>query len=278
MTEKAQKKEHKEHKEGKGPGAHAPRDPRAEKQKKGKPAEAAKPSEAAPKAERPSASAPTPPRLLVRYKTEVVPRLMKELNETNALAVPRLTKIVVNMGVGKATENEKRLTEAVETLAMIAGQKPLVTRAKVSVASFRLREGLPIGCKVTLRKQRMYEFLDRLISLALPRVRDFRGLPLTSFDRFGNYTFGVSEQLIFPEVKADKLEFEQGMDITLCTSARTPERAKALLTALGIPFRKPGTAREDRLEASTKAQAKSAAGTKDKDAKKAAKPAAGHQR
>lgn len=200
-------------------------------------------------APRPSAAAP--PRLLAHYREVVVPRLMKDLGESNPLAVPRIAKVVINMGVGRATENEKRLTEAVETLALISGQKPLVTRAKVSVAGFRLRQGIPIGCKVTLRKHRMYEFLDRLISLALPRVRDFRGLSPAAFDKRGNYTFGVSEQVIFPEVRADKLEFTQGMDITVCTDAGTPERAQALLSAMGFPFRKAALTREDRLTLAT---------------------------
>lgn len=255
-----------------------------EKEKKGQPKEAKKPraekkpreSKAVvsdvPKAAKPQVSGATPPRLQVRYTNEIVPRLKKELGETNPMAIPKLTKVVINMGVGKATENEKRLSEAVESLSVITGQKPQVTHAKVSVASFRLRQGLAIGCKVTLRKQRMYEFLDRLISLALPRVRDFRGLSTNSFDRFGNYTFGLAEQVIFPEVRADKLEFTQGMDVTLCTNAGDPERAKALLTALGIPFRKATSAREDRLLEAASAIGKPVAAKE--PAKKAGKPAA----
>lgn len=263
----------KEEKDAKDAPAEAkkPKPPKGEK----KPRESKAVESDVPKAAKPQVSGSQPPRLQVRYAKEVVPQLMKELNETNPMAVPKLTKIVINMGVGKATENEKRLAEAVETLSVLSGQKPVVTRAKVSVAGFRLRQGLPIGCKVTIRRQRMYEFLDRLISLALPRVRDFRGLPLNSFDRFGNYTFGLAEQVIFPEVRADKLEFTQGMDVTLCTNAGTPERAKALLVALGIPFRKVTTAREDRLFEAASAIGKPVAPAKGKEpAKKAAKPGA----
>jgi len=177
------------------------------------------------------------PRLKERYLTEVRPRLAEELQVGNVMEVPRLTKIVVNVGVGKATQQQSLIEGAQRDLETITGQKPVVTRAKKSIASFKLREGMPIGVKVTLRGDRAWEFLDRLISLAIPRIRDFRGLSSRSFDGQGNYTFGVTEQLIFPEVDYDKIDTTRGMDITIVTTARTDEEGRALLRAFGFPFR-----------------------------------------
>lgn len=175
-------------------------------------------------------------RLADKYRKEIQPRLAKSLGEENTHAVPRLTKIVVNMGVGQAATDRKRLEEAVGHLATITGQKPLVTKAKKAVSAFRLREGMEIGAKVTLRGGRMYEFLDRLISLALPRVRDFRGLSPKAFDGHGNYSLGLNEQLVFPEIDADKVTHTQGMHITLVTTAKTDNDARALLKELGMPL------------------------------------------
>lgn len=175
-------------------------------------------------------------RLLDKYTKEIQPRLAEALEQKNSLAVPRLTKIVVNMGVGSAAQDRKRLEEAVGNLATITGQKPLVTKAKKAVSAFRLREGMEIGAKVTLRGRRMYEFLDRLISLALPRVRDFRGLNPKGFDGHGNYTLGLSEQLVFPEIDADKVSHTQGMHISLVTTAATDNDARQLLKELGLPL------------------------------------------
>lgn len=175
-------------------------------------------------------------RLQERFKTEIVPKLAKSLGRDNTLSLPRLNKIVVNMGVGAASQDRKRLDEVSGHLAQITGQKPLITKAKKAISAFRLREGMDIGCKVTLRGSRMYEFLDRLISLALPRVRDFRGLNPKAFDGHGNYSLGLSEQAVFPEIEADRVNFNQGMHITLVTSADSDDEARVLLKELGIPF------------------------------------------
>jgi large subunit ribosomal protein L5 len=183
------------------------------------------------------ASAPARPRLKQLYNDELRSQLQQALGLRNIMEVPRLEKIVINMGVGGATQQASLLEGAVADLAVISGQKPLVTKAKKSIAGFKLREGNAIGCKVTLRGDRMWEFLDRLISLAIPRVRDFRGLP-TTFDGRGNYTFGVTEQLIFPEIDYDKVDVTRGMDITIVTTARTDAEGKALLDSLGFPFRR----------------------------------------
>ncbi len=180
------------------------------------------------------------PRLKVRYDSEIRTRLKDELGLANVMMVPRLEKIVINMGVGKATQQASLLEGAVRDLTTISGQKPLVTKAKKSIAGFKLREGNTIGAKVTLRGDRMWEFFDRLISLAIPRIRDFRGLPPRGFDGRGNYTFGVTEQLIFPEIDYDKIDAPRGMDITIVTTARTNEEGRALLDAFGFPFRKEG--------------------------------------
>ena len=184
-------------------------------------------------------STTTRPRLRTKYDTEVRAALKESLGLANVMQVPRLEKIVINMGVGKATQQPSLLEGAVRDLEHITGQKPLVTKAKKSIASFKLREGNAIGAKVTLRGDRMWEFLDRLVALAIPRIRDFRGLP-TKFDGKGNYTFGVTEQTIFPEIDYDKVDVPRGMDITFVTTARTDAEGKALLDAFGFPFRRAG--------------------------------------
>jgi large subunit ribosomal protein L5 len=177
------------------------------------------------------------PRLLERYERKIRPALAERLGRTNRLAIPRLEKVVINMGVGAAVSEKKYMEEAVEALTSISGQRPVVTRGRQSIANFRLREGMPIGCKVTLRGKRMYEFLDRLISLALPRVRDFRGLNPDGFDGEGNYSLGLSEQLVFPELNPDKYTRTQGMNVTIVTTARTNAQGLELLKELGMPFR-----------------------------------------
>ena len=180
----------------------------------------------------------TIPRLKTRFNDEIRAQLKETLGLGNVMEVPRFEKIVINMGVGKATQQQSLIEGAVRDLTIITGQKPLVTKAKKSIAAFKLREGNPIGVKVTLRGDRMWEFLDRLISLAIPRIRDFRGLPANSFDGRGNYTFGVTEQLIFPEIDYDKVDTPRGMDITVVTSARTDDEGRALLAAFGFPFKR----------------------------------------
>ena len=170
------------------------------------------------------------------YMTEVVPGLVKKFNYKNPMEVPKLEKIVINMGVGEAKDNPKALEGAVNDLTIISGQKPIITKAKKSVANFKIREGMSIGCKVTLRGEKMYDFADRLISLALPRVRDFRGVNGNSFDGRGNYALGIKEQLIFPEISYDKIDKVRGMDLIFVTTAKTDEEAKELLTLMGMPF------------------------------------------
>ena len=176
-------------------------------------------------------------RLLERYQKEIAPQLEKKLGRKNRLSLPRLEKIVVNMGVGKALQEKNRMELAAEQLAQITGQKALITKAKKAVSGFRLREGNEIGCKVTLRGRRMYEFLDRLISIALPRIRDFRGVNPKSFDGNGNYTLGLAEQLVFPEIDPDKVNFTQGMDVTFVTTTHSDDEARELLRSFGMPFR-----------------------------------------
>lgn len=198
----------------------------AKKEKKEKEKEAAAPQ-----------GPPPPPRLQERYFKELLPALAKKLGRDNVLSLPRLEKIVVNMGVGSAITEKKHMEESVAALAQITGQKPLICKARKAIANFRLRQGLEIGCKVTLRGARMYEFLDRLISLALPRVRDFRGLNPKAFDRHGNYSLGLSEQLVFPELNPDKFTRPQGMNITLVTSSDSDDEARELLQGLGMPFK-----------------------------------------
>lgn len=175
-------------------------------------------------------------RLTKKYYDEVVPAMKTEFGYRNAMEVPRLEKITVNVGLGEATQNIKALDAAVAEIAAITGQKPVITRAKKAIANFKLREGMPIGCMVTLRRDRMYEFLDRLIHVALPRVRDFRGVSSNSFDGRGNYSLGLREQIIFPEIHADKVDKTRGMTVSIATSARTDQEARVLLRLLGMPF------------------------------------------
>lgn len=177
-------------------------------------------------------------RLKEKFTKEISPSLVKKFDYDSTMQVPKIEKIVINMGVGDAVSNAKALDSAVEELALITGQKPVVTKAKKSIAGFRLREGMPIGAKVTLRGERMYDFLDKLISVSLPRVRDFRGISKKSFDGRGNYTLGVREQLIFPEIDYDKVSKVRGMDIVIVTTANTDEEARELLTQFGMPFQK----------------------------------------
>jgi large subunit ribosomal protein L5 len=189
------------------------------------------------------AAAPAPiPRLKQRYEKEILPTLGEKLGRENRLSLPRLQKIVVSMGVGSAISDKKHMEDAVSAMSEITGQKPLVCKARKSIANFRLREGLAIGCKVTLRGARMYEFLDRLISLALPRVRDFRGLNPNAFDGHGNYSLGLTEQLVFPELNPDKYLRAQGMNIAICCSAGSDEESRELLRLFGVPFRTEGEA------------------------------------
>lgn len=184
----------------------------------------------------PAVPAP-PPRLKENYRRQVVPALMKEFGYRNPMQVPKLERIVLNVGMGEAIQNVKLLESAVSELALISGQQPVVTKAKKAIAGFKLRQGMPIGAKVTLRGDRMYEFLDRLVSLALPRIRDFRGVSPKAFDGRGNYTLGLKEQLLFPEIKYDNVTVIHGMDITIVTTGKTNDEGKALLKHLGIPFR-----------------------------------------
>lgn len=177
------------------------------------------------------------PRLKERYEKEILPKLVEQLGRSNRLSLPRLEKIVINMGVGSAITEKKHLDEAVQAMTQIAGQKPVVTLARKSIAGFKLREGMPIGCKVTLRGTRMYEFLDRLVSIAIPRVRDFRGLNPKAFDGRGNYSLGLSEQLVFPELNPDKFTRPQGMDISIVIKSSTDDESRQLLRAFGVPFK-----------------------------------------
>ncbi|MDA9109520.1 50S ribosomal protein L5 [Woeseiaceae bacterium] len=177
-------------------------------------------------------------RLLKEYNEELRPKIQKALGLSNPMEIPKVTKITLNMGVGEAVADKKILDNALKDMEKIAGQKPIKTLAKKSVAGFKIRDGYPIGCKVTLRKLKMYEFLDRLVSIAIPRIRDFRGLNPKSFDKQGNYSMGVSEQIIFPEINYDQIDAIRGMDITISTTARNPEEGKALLEAFNFPFKK----------------------------------------
>src|SRR5215467_14183498 len=215
------KKEPKEPKKGKGAKEAAPA--AAEPQEKGKKAKPKGPQE--------------PPRLRVRYHKEVVPALMKHFSYKNVMAVPKLEKIVINMGLGEAIANAKILDVAVDELGRIAGQRPVITRAKKSIANFKLRQNMPIGAAVTLRGDRMFEFLDRLTNVVLPRVRDFRGVSMKSFDGRGNYTLGLRDQLIFPEISYEKVDKIRGMNVTIVTTARSDDEARELLRQFGMPFR-----------------------------------------
>jgi len=178
------------------------------------------------------------PRFKTRYKDEISPKLKEKYNIVNVMQIPKIEKVVVNMGIGRAHENKNMLTSAVKDLSIITGQKPLVTKARNSIAGFHLREGMPVGCKVTLRGNRMWEFLDRLISIAIPRIRDFRGLSRKSFDGRGGYSMGLNEQIVFPEIDLDSVQFVQGMNIAIVTTANNDAMATDLLEWLGIPFRK----------------------------------------
>ena len=200
-------------------------------------ADKAQAAESKPSAEAPRHAAKERPRLRTQFEKEVSVSLMKELDLKNPMAVPRLNKIVVNMGVGEATQNAKLIDPAVNELGQITGQKPVITRAKKSIAAFKVREGMPIGAMVTLRGDRMYEFLDRLVTVVLPRVRDFKGVSTKSFDGRGNYTLGLHDQLIFPEIDYSKVDKLKGMNVTNVTTARTDDQARSLLKHLGMPFR-----------------------------------------
>ena len=178
-----------------------------------------------------------PTRLQERYEKEILPELSRKFKRENRLSLPKLTKIVLNMGVGKALQDKDRMKQSAEHLALIAGQRPQITKARMAVSGFRLREGNEIGCRVTLRGRRMYEFLDRLINVALPRIRDFRGVNPKSFDGNGNYSMGLTEQLVFPEIDPDKVSFTQGMDITFVTTTKNDDEARELLRLFGMPFR-----------------------------------------
>ena len=221
-------------KAGATPAAKAPA---GKPQPKGQPRKGDKTPEPAAAKTRPKGTGEVPPRLKEHYLRTVLPALMKERGYRNVWRVPRVDKVVLNMGVGEGRDNAKVLDFATADLQAITGQKPIVTRAKKSIANFKLREGVPIGAKVTLRGARMYEFLDRLVSIALPRVRDFKGVPPRGFDGRGNYALGLREQLIFPEIVYDKVDKVRGMDVSIVTTARTDEEARALLVHLGMPFR-----------------------------------------
>jgi len=189
------------------------------------------------------------PRLQARYEESIRAALKEQFGYINSLQIPRLQKITINMGVGAAVADKKVLDLAVDSMTQIAGQKPITTLARKSIATFRLREGMPIGCMVTMRRQRMYEFLDRLVSVALPRVRDFRGISRTAFDGLGNYTLGLNEQLVFPELNPDKFIRPQGMNISIVTSARTNDEGRALLEQFGMPFKAPKETKEKAVTA-----------------------------
>jgi len=210
-----------------------------DKPKKSKPAKGVEPEpqEGGKKKTAKSAKPLEPPRLRIRYSKDIIPALMKHFNYKNVMAVPRLEKIVINMGLGEAVANAKIMDVAVTELATIAGQRPVITRAKKSIANFKLRQHMPIGAAVTLRGDRMFEFLDRLTSVVLPRVRDFRGVPTRSFDGRGNYTLGLRDQLVFPEISYEKVDKIRGMNVTIVTTARSDDEARELLKQFGMPFR-----------------------------------------
>jgi large subunit ribosomal protein L5 len=213
------------------------KDNKQQKQQKPQKAAAAAEPEQQGKGNRPKANNASSARLRFRYQQEIAPALMKEFGWTNPMAVPKVEKVIINMGVGEATQNAKVLDPAVNELGQITGQKPVVTRAKKSIAAFKVREGMPIGAMVTLRGDRMYEFLDRLLNVALPRVRDFRGVSTKSFDGRGNYTLGLRDQLIFPEIDYAKVDKMKGMNVTIVTTAKSDDEGRALLKHMGMPFR-----------------------------------------
>ncbi len=232
-SEAAPAAEGKKSKEGKGEKGGKGKEGKEPKEKKAKKEEGAKPPDGG--TDKPAEPAP-PPRLALMYKSTVIPKLRDQFKYKNAMAVPRIVKVVLNSGVKQGDDREKRLQTVARDLGLIAGQKPLITTARRSVSGFRLRQGERIGAKVTLRKARMFEFLDRLISIAMPRVRDFRGLDPKSFDGRGNYTFGIDEQIIFPEVDIDSVENYFGLDVTIVTTARSDDEARELLRGFGFPF------------------------------------------
>ncbi len=213
--------------------------PKEKSEKKAQTPKQAKPAKEAAPASRPRAPKPAgyEPRLKLRYKSEIKPRLKEQFGYSNDMQIPRLDKIVLNMGVGEATADTKKLQSAIAALTAIAGQKPVATKARKSIAAFKLREGMSIGCKVTLRKDQMYEFLDRLVTIALPRVKDFRGLNAKSFDGRGNYALGIKEHIVFPEINYDLVDQIWGLDVVVCTTARSNDEAKALLKEFDFPFR-----------------------------------------
>jgi large subunit ribosomal protein L5 len=238
----AEEKEKKAHKAGEGPPAPQQQKPKGEKggggKGEGKKAKGQGAPPPAPSSRAVISNTPAvPPRLFEKYKAEVVPALTKQFNYKNPMQVPRLRKIVVNMGLGAAVANPKIIDTAVEELKALSGQKPIVTRSKKAIANFKLRAGLPIGAMVTLRRGRMWEFLDRLVSVALPRTRDFKGVSRKAFDGKGNYTLGLREQIIFPEINVDKIDAIKGLNISFVTTARSDEEGRALLQQLGMPFR-----------------------------------------
>jgi large subunit ribosomal protein L5 len=226
-----------EKKEGKPAKAPKAKDAEPRAAKEGKEAKGGKESKAKEgKSPKEAAEKPVPPRLQIKYEKEILPALTQKLGRKNRHALPRLQKIVINMGVGAATQDKKHLEAAADAMTQIAGQKPVLTKARQAISAFRLREGMPIGCAVTLRKQRMYEFLDRLVTLALPRVRDFRGVNRRAFDGHGNYSLGLSEQLVFPELNPDKFPRIQGMNITFVVANASDDESRELLAQLGMPF------------------------------------------
>jgi large subunit ribosomal protein L5 len=237
----ADKKDKTKETKGTGPKA-APKTAKSEGKPKAQAKEPKKTAKPAATAEAGVAKAPPvksePPRMQKQYKDTVIPALIKEFSYKNPMQAPKLIKIVLNVGLGEAIANAKALDFAVDELGRITGQRPVITKAKKSIAAFKLREGMPIGCSVTLRREHMFEFLDRFISAALPRIRDFKGIPTKSFDGRGNYTLGIKEQIIFPEIEYDKVESVHGMDIVFVTTANTDEEGRALLRHLGMPFRK----------------------------------------
>ncbi len=211
---------------------------KGKKKKGGEPKASAKGKDKKQKQETPAVPKDYIPRILDRYRKKTVPELQKQFNYQNPLLLPKLDKIVLNVGMGTLHQDAKLSESIVEEMTIISGQKPVLTKARLSVSNFKLRQGMVVGCRVTLRKVKMYEFFDRLISIVIPRIRDFRGLDDKSFDGHGNYTFGIKEQIIFPEIDYDKIAQIHGMDITICTSAQTDEEALALLSVLGFPFRR----------------------------------------
>jgi len=234
----AKDKSEKDAKDGKG-AKPAGKPPSADAKPAAKPGKEAKQAKAA-KSDKPVAkeAAPTqPPRLQVQYREQIIPALMKQFGYKTRMQVPRVTKITLNMGVGEAVADKKILENASGDLQKIAGQKPVVTKSRKSIAAFKIRSGYPVGCMVTLRNRRMYEFLDRLVTIALPRVRDFRGISGRAFDSRGNYNMGIKEQIIFPEIEYDKIDALRGLNISITTTAKTDEEAKALLAAFRFPFR-----------------------------------------